>query len=189
MRALLGFLAAREFEVGLLLIHHLRKRGALAALGASGLVSPDDFRGSSHIMAMARSVLALSVVQDGPEPDRNGPRRLEVVKTNLCRYPEALGIAFEERGQAGSAVPWIKYGEAPKAYDEPTRTDECAEWLVELLAEAGQPLKPKQVVALAREAGFTRGVVFRAREEAGDLILDTEGRRHPGNRWTLAGAG
>jgi len=28
-----------------------------------------------------------SIIQDGPEPDRTGPRRLEVVKTDLCRPP------------------------------------------------------------------------------------------------------
>jgi hypothetical protein len=94
VRLLLGFLTSvgREFSCGLLLIHHLRKRGLLAL---TDLVGPDDFRGSGHITAMARSVLALSVVQTGEQPDRNGPRRLDVIKTNLCRYPDPLGLALE----------------------------------------------------------------------------------------------
>ena len=132
---------------------------------------------------MARSVLALSIIQDGPEPDRNGPRRLEVVKTNLCRYPEALGVWFEdghssheldelneggkgkgshelhelhERGKAGGrhSVPVVRYGEAPEAYREPTQAEACADWLVEVLEEAGEPMKPKEVVEMGKEAGF-----------------------------------
>ena len=201
VRAMLGFLSAvaREFELGLLLIHHLRKRGPLAALGTSGFVNPDEFRGSSHIIAMARSVMALSVVQEGPEPDRNGPRRLEVVKTNLCRYPPALGVVFEEAeedaemgrgGDAGMAVPWLRWAEAPRAYREPTQAEECAEWLVELLAVAGEPVRPKEVVALAKEVGFPRATVYRARSELGEAIVDVgSGKRDPGKAWRLADAG
>jgi hypothetical protein len=36
--------------------------------------------------------MALSRVRAGAEGDRNEPRRLEVIKTSLCRYPEPLGL-------------------------------------------------------------------------------------------------
>jgi hypothetical protein len=154
VRSVLGFLGAvaREFDLGLLLIHHLRKRGKATPM--MDLVTADDFRGSTHIIAMARSVLALSIIQEGAEPDRNGPRRLEVVKTNLCRYPPALGVRFEEGGGegdqrgdhpstalgtgSGSPVPWLVYGETPREYREPTQAEVCAAWLVEVLEEAGE---------------------------------------------------
>ena len=200
VRAVLSFLAAaaREFDLALLLIHHLRKRGK--ALPMMDLVTADDFRGSSHIIAMARSVLALSVVQTGPEPDRNGPRRLEVVKTNLCRYPEAVGVVVEEGGGEGdhacpvgqvgppvqSAVPRVRYVGAPAGYREPTQAEECGAWLVELLEEAGEALSPKEVVGLAKEAGFSRGVVYRARKELEGVVVDTEGKFSPQNRWAVA---
>ncbi len=51
-----------------------------------------DFRGSGHITAMARTVLGLSVVQTGKTFSLNGPRRLELVKTNLGPYPNPLGV-------------------------------------------------------------------------------------------------
>ena len=163
-------------------------------------------RGSGHIIAMARSVIGLSVVQDGPEPDRNGPRRLEVVKTNLCRYPKALGVRFEEgpschelhelheEGEGGGAsvgsgshsVPFVRYGEAPHAYKEPTQAEACAEWLLELLEEAEEPMRPKEVLALGKEAGFKEGVIYRARKELEGTVVNTEGKRAPNNRWALA---
>lgn len=183
VRGLLGFLmsVAREFSCGMLLIHHLRKRGAV---GLPEPVGPDHFRGSSHIIAMARSVLALSVIQTGEEPDRNGPRRLEVVKTNLCAYPKALGLTLEGDGEG---TPALRYGEAPKERRERTQAEVCAEWLVEALAEAGEPLKPKEVVRMAEEEGFSERVVFRARKALEGTVVDTQGKRARDNRWELAG--
>ncbi len=198
VRDILAFLSAvaREFDLALLLIHHLRKPAkSLAHIRLRGLVTADDFRGSSHIVAMARSVLALSIVQDGPQPDRNGPRRLEVVKTNLCRYPEALGVVFEEPPAPSpppaspsdwDAVPLLRYTAAPRPYREPTKADACADWLLETLRQAGEALRPKEILALAREAGFTQGVVYRARHQLAGQVVDTEPRRSPRNRWALA---
>ena len=185
VRDVLGFLAAvaREYDVGLLLIHHLRKRGSsLPQAGVSDAIGPDDFRGSSHIVAIARSVLALSVVQVGPVPDPNGPRRLEVVKANLCRHPPPLGIVLQETG----GVPLLAYTLPPVAYRPPTRTDSCAEWLLALLGEMGEPLKPAAVIELAWEEGFKRGVVYRARKHLEGTVIDTDTKHSPNNRWALA---
>jgi hypothetical protein len=180
VRAVLSFLSAvaREFDLALLLIHHLRKRGK--ALPMMDLVTADDFRGSSHIIAMARSVLALSIIQDGPEPDRNGPRRMEVVKTNLCRYPPALGVRFEDNGRA---APEIRYGEVPQPHRKPTQAEACADWLLEVLEEAGEPVQPAEVLKLGKEAGFTQGVIYRARKQLEGAVVNTEGKRSPHNRW------
>ncbi len=150
VRRVLSFLnvLANDYNCALLLIHHLRKQGALAL---SDVLTIDDFRGSSHIIAMSRSVLGLSVIQTGPEPDRNGPRRLESVKTNLGPYPEPIGVEFRPLHPIGVT---LHYGAAPKEYKEPTKLDACIEWLKEILEETGEPMKPKEIIELGDEAGF-----------------------------------
>ena len=54
-----------------------------------------------------------------------------------------------------------------------------------LLAEAGEPLPPREVYALAAESGFTKGVVYRARKKLEGIIVNTDLRRSPKNRWAL----
>ncbi|MFN2167816.1 MAG: AAA family ATPase [Anaerolineae bacterium] len=182
VRDLLGFLnrLALDTQCGLLLIHHLRKRGVLPLVD---VLTVDDFRGSSHIIAMSRSVLGLSIVQSGPEPDRNGPRRLEVIKTNLTRHPEPLGMTFKPLHPKGA---WIEYStEPPQPYRQPTKTEECSAWLVSLLEESGAA-RPQEIVEQAEAEGFSRRTVYRAREVLGEQVIDTEGYKHPENRWALA---
>ena len=182
VRDLLGFLnrLALDTQCGLLLIHHLRKRGVLPLVD---VLTVDDFRGSSHIIAMSRSVLGLSIVQSGPEPDRNGPRRLEVIKTNLTRHPEPLGMTFKPLHPKGA---WIEYStEPPQPYRQPTKTEECSAWLVSLLEESGAA-RPQEIVEQAEAEGYSRRTVYRAREILGEQVVDTEGYKHPENRWVLA---
>ncbi len=183
VRALLGFFAglAREYALGLVLIHHARKRGL--TLGGAPLFTPitlDDFRGSGHIVAMARSVLGLSVVQNGPQPDSNGPRQLEVIKSNLARVPAPLGFDLVDVPPAGVALQW---GAAPQPWQAPTKLDECRLWLATWLREAAEPLAPKEIVAAAQSLGFSRAMVFRAREALGEQVRNTSGRRDPQNLW------
>lgn len=181
VRGVLGFLniLAQEAGCGLLLVHHLRKGNARGQL--FDMVGIDDFRGSSHIIAMARSVLGLSVVQTGAEPDRNGPRRLEVVKTNLVRYPQPIGVEFVPQGEGVV----LRYGDAPVTYEEPTKLDRCIEWLVTLLEENGEPMKPKEIVELGKEFGYSRSLIYQARQDIGKRIVNTEGRKSPTNEWEL----
>lgn len=181
VREVLGFLNALAVDYGcaLLLIHHLRKRGTLAMMDE---LTIDDFRGSSHIIAMSRSVLGLSVIQTGPEPDRNGPRRLEVIKTNLARYPEPVGVEFLPLEPSGVL---LHYGDDPQVYQEPTKSEQCIEWLLEFLEEADEPVKPKEIIEEAEAAGFSRTLVYSARRALQAKISDTAGRRDPTNRWVL----
>lgn len=181
---LLAFLkrAAQEFNCAVLLIHHLRKPppGLQARL-----LTMADVRGSGHIVAAARSVLGASVVQTGPQPDKNGPRRLEVLKTNLTRYPKPLGINLTP----GVDPKWVylEYGDPPERYQEPTKTDLCADFILSILEEHGEPMKPKEIIELALKDGYSRPAVYRAREGLSDQIINTAGRRDPNNRWALAG--
>ena len=228
-RAILGFLAtvAREHDLGLLVIHHLRKR----ATGARANYRPaaDDLRGSSHLSAAARSVLVLSmatrtgsagpgltppvppVPTEIPVTGRSpstagvqgsaaegsealgplageslggaGPRRLEVVKTNLCRLPPSLEVVLEE---GDGAVPRLRYSQVPPDAPPPlTQTELCARWLLQYL-EAEGPQKPGDVVRVAADAGFARRTLYRARQAARAVVVDLgTGPRDPHKRWDL----
>jgi hypothetical protein len=79
----------------------------------------------------------------------------------------------------------IVYGAEPKEYHEPTKLDECAAFILEILEEG--PVAPKEVVAQARDMGFSRDLVYRAHTKLQDRIQDTVGRRAPDNQWELKG--
>jgi hypothetical protein len=70
---LLIFLAglARRHDCGVVLLHHLRKPSGQLAFP---LVTIHEFAGSRHITAMARSVLGLSVMQNGKGTGDGGKR-------------------------------------------------------------------------------------------------------------------
>jgi hypothetical protein len=183
VRQIMSFLnmLAREYECAVVIIHHLRKHSSMQLQLFD--LSLDDFRGSSHIVAMARSVLGVSVVQTQSQADRNGPRKVEIVKTNLGPYPEALGFTFAPGAEGGVVLKWDTT--APKQYEEPTQRDECKEWLEDFLKEdmEGKPVAPKEVVKAAADEGFSRALIFRARKELIAHIKNTEGRKNNKNCW------
>jgi len=178
VREILGFLnkVAADFNTAVVLIHHLSKRNDPFAL-----VRLRDFRGSGHIGAMARSVIGISVVQTSEEATDEA-KRLDVVKTNLGLKPKAIGL---EISAGGDGAVRLAYGEPPIPYRAATKVEQCAEWIVEVLEEAGGPIKVREVVEMARDEGFPRATVFRARKHLGEKILNTEGRRSPNNQWML----
>lgn len=183
VREVLGWLTevAQFFRVGMVLIHHLRKRGPLPLVTG---VTIDDFRGSGHIIAMARSVMGLSTIKTEPDSKEPAPRRFEIIKTNLCQYPDALGVELQPLHPEGVMLKW---GDPVRPYDEvdsDPKRKACGEWLLEILKEG--PLPPGQVTELADEAGYPRATLFRARRELGEAIVNTQGNRHPHNEWALA---
>jgi len=214
-RAILGFLGtiARKGHLALLVIHHLRKaassrRGTRAANAVR--VAAEDLRGSSHLSAAARSVMALSIIGNlpgtagagiAPNPDQagppagtpppagagsrfDGPRVLEIVKTNLCRHPPPLGLTFE--GQ-DVTVPTLRYTEYLEPVREPTQTDLCAGWLYHYLHAGGEPVKPADAIRAAGEEGYSRRTVYRARNILGGLVVDLgTGPYDPHKCWALA---
>lgn len=169
---------AREVNAGMVLLHHLRKPsgGQLSLPG----VSIHDFRGSTHIVALARSVIGLSVVQEpGKQFSLNGPRHMEVVKTNLAaEYPPKLEIRMQ-RSESGVR---FEYGPvATTVVEEPS----AEEWLVDYL-EANGPTKFRELVEAAVADGFSKATIFRARKRLGARISDSAGRQGKGNLWMLA---
>lgn len=180
VRPILSFLSsvAREFDTCLVLCHHLRKRGNLQY--QIGDISADDFRGSSHILATARTVIGLSIVQTQKMNNPSGPRKMTMLKTSLGPYPDPLGFEIVPLFPTGVTIQW---GEPAEPFREPTKSDECQLWLRELLREAEHPLPPKEVVELAKLEGFGRTTVFDAYKKLSAYIGNTEGRKSPTNAW------
>lgn len=178
VREILGFLntVAADFNAVMLLNHHLAKRNDPYAL-----VRLRDFRGSGHIGAMARSVLGISVVQTSENP-QDEAKRLDLVKTNLGLKPDPIGL---EIGQAEDGSVTFGYGEPPIPYRSASKMEQCADWILEILEEADEPVKVGEILEMAMEEGFSRATVFRARKYLGDEVMNTEGRSSPNNMWVL----
>jgi len=79
----------------------------------------------------------------------------------------------------------LVYGDKPERYKEPRKVDHCKEWLLELLRDG--PMRFKDIKALGIEQDYSRATLYRARKEIGSQIVDTKGRRDPGNEWRLVG--
>jgi hypothetical protein len=191
VRDIMAFLngLAVNYEVPILLIHHLRKLGQQLSLLGDGDMDMDMVRGSGHLAAMARVIWGLSAVQTGPEPDANGPRKLQVIKTNISAAPAPLGLTLEPivAGDPTSGVRIEWSANAPKRYQAPTERDTAEEWLLSYLEAAGEPVSPKDAVAAARDAGFSRATIYRAYDELLNTgaIVNTTGRKSPSNCWRL----
>lgn len=180
VRELLNWLTryAFDFQCGLVIIHHLRKRSGSAFMD---LMSQDDVRGSGHIVAKARSLLGLSMIKNADGDDDSDWRRLEVLKTNLCKKPDPIGM---ELLPGLGATPTISYGTAPKAAKEPTELDRCMAWLMDVL-ESG-PMKPAEVVEEAKAEGYSRSLIYKARAALGKKLHNTAGARSPDNCWEIS---
>jgi putative DNA primase/helicase len=187
VRAVMAYLSnlAVQNAAAVLIVHHLRKGPQTGQLALMDSIDLDQVSGSGYIGGRSRVVMGLTKIQTGPKPNKNGPRKIEVVKTNLGEYPEDLGITFEQKPPDGLKLTWTT--KAPERYQEPTERDGANEWLLGYLAEAGEPVNPKDVIAAAADAGYSRATVYRAREELKGEIVNSKGRRHPQNGWVLAG--
>lgn len=168
---------ARFGDCAVAIVHHLRKPSG--SQQAFPLVTIHDFAGSGHIIAMARTAIGLSVMQSGGNGfSLRGPRRIDLCKT-FEDYPEPLGVTLEALPGGGKRM---VYGAAPNA--DTTQRQDCGSWLIEYLDTEG-PSKVKDVLAAALEEGYSRDMLYRARKELENKIVNTKGHKHPGNRWKL----
>ncbi len=125
--------------------------------------------------------MSLRVVQTGAEFDPNDARELKVIKSNLGAYPKPLGFTFESVFPDGAKLKWN--ASAPKQYREPTESDECGEWLEDVLKENPDGLRPKEIEKKGVELGFSRSMIHRVRRKLAAHIRNTHGRQSPSNAW------
>lgn len=186
VQLLLAFLSliSQEFDCGMMIVHHLRKSPG----GQRGFLpmTTDSIRGSGHIPAMARNVLGLQWIPTSEHPDENGPRRLWVLKSNVAQHPDPLGVLLDPHPE-NDEVALLRYGDAPQAYREHTKSDECAEWLEDVLREAGEPLKPKEIFEMGKPIGFRKRMISEVRGKMKERIIDTEDKYHQDNQWQWSG--
>lgn len=141
---------ARNTGKPVLLTHHLRKRGIQDIDGRPTL---DRLRGSSAIIQPARIVWALDV------PDLNDPhnKRLSVIKNNLMRFSEPIGMKIDEDG--------VHFGIAPETPKEYTELDRAIDFLKDFLAS--EPVSAVEVEAEYRSMGFSKATMIRAKKRLG----------------------
>ncbi|GIK42374.1 MAG: hypothetical protein BroJett011_62070 [Chloroflexota bacterium] len=178
-RELLNFLAnlANHFNLALLLVHHLRKPANGQNSGA-GPVSQHDLRGTSHLTYMARSILGLYI----PGLDPNGPRRLHMVKTNLCKHPRPLVMSYTPAPHNPDVI-MLSYEVSEKPFIPDTLTGDCARWLLDLLSDG--PLSYFDLRTAAAEAGYNETMLQEARRKLDWQVIDTLGVKIKGNKWAL----
>lgn len=179
MRGVLRYLTdlASETRCGVILIHHTRKPGRQ---GQSGLTM-HDLRGSSHIVNMSRSVLGVYVASD----DQNGPRRLVMLKTNLCKHPRPLLVHYTPT--ADPEIAGLTYNHAPELELPETLYGECADWVLDVLADG--PVGYSELVDLAatEDLPYSQNTIQNARKFLDWKVVDTVGPRITGNKWALYG--
>jgi hypothetical protein len=178
MRELMSFLAElpEQFNTACLLIHHLRKPGK-----THNEVTMHDLRGSSHLTAVARSIIGMDALST---TDPNGPRWLKIIKTNLCPYPQPLAIEFRQNPD-NPHIANLHY-DKNLLHRPDSITGICAEWLIEILTE--EPLSREQIIEMGAEHNppFSISTIDRARSVLGNQITDTKGPKITGNTWIIS---
>lgn len=140
---------ARDSGIPVLVSHHLRKRNTFDG----DEVSLERLRGSSAIVQPSRLVWAL----DAPDPSDLEHKRLSVIKSNLARFPEPIGLRIDENG--------IKFDRAPEPPKNETQTDQAADVLLAILKK--EPLKATIVREEVEQAGVSWSTAKRAKKRLG----------------------
>ena len=111
------------------LTHHLNKSLGVDKIGG---ISLDRVRGSSAIVQTPRVVWGL----DRPDPIDKDGIRLAVIKSNLARKPEPLGMTIGDGGATFDS-------EAPEAPKTETQSDKAADILLAMLRK--EPLRTTEI--------------------------------------------
>lgn len=182
VQRILSFLTrvARDYDCAVVIIHHQRKRSSNQMTLPLPELSMANLRGSGHIAAMATSILGMQLVGS----NKNGARSFQVVKNNLGRYPEPIGVSFTPWDE-NPEVAILSYGDVPAEDQDLNKIDQCVVWLSDLLEEMG-PLPTDEIMEIADQDGYNKRMVYRARQRLAHVILDTRGPYVEGNGWRLA---
>lgn len=139
---------ARDLNKPILVTHHLRKKSVFEG----DTITLDRLRGSSAIVQMARIVWAI----DTPDPQSKQWKRLQVIKSNLSKFPDPIG--FEINENTG-----VSYGLAPSAPEPERVIDQASDLLMDLLQR--QPRAAKEVIEEFNQAGISQATMKRAKDK------------------------
>ena len=156
---------ARNVGKPVLVLHHLRKRGML---DGGEVVTLDRVRGSTVIVQLARMVWAL----DNPDPNDAEHRRFAVIKSNLARFPDALGLRIGDNG--------LTFDDAPQVPRTEMQIDKAVD-LLNALLDSG-PLPSTKIETEARGAGISWDTMTRAQKKLG-VVARRDGKQKV---WTWA---
>jgi len=148
-------MAAKE-NVPLVLVHHNRKGS-----GASQSMSMDQVRGSSALVAIARSIIGLKTLAAGDAEQRRV--RLEQLKSNFAPLEDPMIMTLDEDGCHFQLDSNTAMQELEVSDDFMARVKV---FLTDFLSEGPQPAK--MAVARCRaDLGVARRTVYRARKQLG----------------------
>ena len=148
---------ARDTGVSVVLTHHLRKKGLMDGDG----MNLDRVRGSSAIPQTARVVWALDV----PDPNYEERKRLSVIKNNLARFAEPIGMTIDDTG--------LIFGDAPEPPKQETVLDQAIDLLrVELSKE---PKRATYLQEVFDDKGISWSSAKRAKEKLYIAVVKKSG--------------
>ena len=155
---------ARDTGKPFLLTHHLRKRG----LFDGNEISLDRLRGSTAIVQPARLVWAM----DTPDPNAKDTKRLAVIKSNLARFPDPLGMTLDDKG--------VVFCDAPEPPKPDSVVDKAADLLLSLLRR--EPMNADDVLHEFDQVGLSHPAAKRAKKRLGIVsVKQADGRWY----WSL----
>ncbi len=141
---------ARDTGKPVLLTHHLRKRGIL---DVTDRVTLERIRGSSAIIQTSRVVWALDV----PDQNKDREKRLSMIKNNLARFPDPIGVTIDAHG--------VMFGTAPEPPKRETLQDKAIDMLMAILS--GGPMAVDEIEEHADGLGLSMPTVRKAKEKIG----------------------
>lgn len=160
IRPILEFLAilARDYNMAVIVIHHLNK----GHKDESPEVSLYRLRGSTIIPAMCRSIWAI-------EKGYEGKNKMRMVKNNLAKAPPTIEVdVVLDPNEEILGFEFCEYQAPPP---KKSKKDQCVDWLMKRLNEAGQKgVRPLQLVEEA-EGLYTRQMIYGAKETLGDAVM------------------
>ena len=136
---------AKEVQKPVLVTHHLRKAG----MGDPQGPTLERLRGHSSIVQCSRIVWSLH------KPDtEKAALRLSVIKSNLAKFPQAVGMAIDDEGK-------VSFGAAPMKARELSEIEKAAAFLKKALAQG--PMKSELIYSAAEAVGIRRRTLERAK--------------------------
>jgi hypothetical protein len=141
---------ARDTQKPIQLTHHLRKRNIF---DKEGEVSLDRVRGISTILQYSRLIWAL----DTPDLTHKDNKRLAVIKSNLSKKPDPIGVTIDDHG--------VTFGDAPQAPHIETVTDKASDILMSLLRK--EPVQAEKIQVEIEGAGISWISAKRAKKSLG----------------------